>query len=93
MEIEEVTFTPLVFTTTGGMSEECQHYYCCLTKLPAVKKQESYASTIAWIRTNYFFIYFEVRNSLPARFILIEKKVTPNIQETDLEAEVSIAFR
>ena len=31
------------------MSDECQRYYNRFAKLLAVKKQESYASTIAWI--------------------------------------------
>ena len=49
LEVERGTFTPLVFTTTGGMSDECQRYHSRLAKLLAVKKQESCASTIAWI--------------------------------------------
>ena len=47
LEVERGTFTPLVFTTTGGMSDECQRYHSRLAELLAVKKQESYASTIA----------------------------------------------
>ena len=27
MEVEQATFTPLVFTTTGGMAPECQVYH------------------------------------------------------------------
>ena len=27
LEVERGTFTPLVFTTTGSMSDECQHYH------------------------------------------------------------------
>ena len=26
-DIEEGTFTPLIFTTTGGMGEECEKYH------------------------------------------------------------------
>ena len=32
MEVEQATFTPLVFTTTGGMVPECQAYYKRLAK-------------------------------------------------------------
>ena len=53
LEVERGTFTPLVFTTTGGMSKECQLYHSRLAELLAVKKQESYASTIAWIRLTF----------------------------------------
>ena len=55
LEVERGTFTPLVFTTTGGMSNECQRYHSRLAELLAVKKHKSYASTIAWIRTRVSF--------------------------------------
>ena len=55
LEVERGIFTPLVFTTTGGMSNECQRYHSRLAELLAVKKQESYASTNAWIRTRVSF--------------------------------------
>ena len=35
MEIEQGTFTPLVFTTTGGMADECVKYHCRLAELIA----------------------------------------------------------
>ena len=50
MEIEHGTFTPLVFTTTGGMADECVKYHSRLAELIANKKGESYSSTIFWIR-------------------------------------------
>ena len=55
LEVERGTFTPLVFITTGGMSDECQRYHSRLAELLAVKKQENYASTITWIRTRNSF--------------------------------------
>ena len=50
MEIEQGTFTPLVFTTTGGMVDECVKYHSRLVELIANKKGESYSSAISWIR-------------------------------------------
>ena len=50
IEIEQGTFTPLVFTTTGGMADECLRYYSRLAELLSAKKQESYPTTISWIR-------------------------------------------
>ena len=38
LEVEWGTFTPLVFTTTRGMSDECQRYHSRLAELLAVKK-------------------------------------------------------
>ena len=38
MEVEQATFTPLVFTTTGGMASECQVYHKRLAELLSAKK-------------------------------------------------------
>ena len=54
-EIEQGTFTPLVFTTTGGMAEECLRYHSRLAGLISAKKQESYATTISWVRAKVSF--------------------------------------
>ena len=50
MEMEQDTFTPLVFTTTGGMAEECKRYHNRLAELLAINKGEDYASTVSWVR-------------------------------------------
>ena len=42
MEIEQGTFTPLVFTITGGVADECVKYQSRLAELIANKKGESY---------------------------------------------------
>ncbi|KAK3735137.1 hypothetical protein QZH41_000006 [Actinostola sp. cb2023] len=47
MEIEQGTFTPLVFTTTGGMGNECLRYHSRLAELIAIKKD---------VELNVFFI-------------------------------------
>ena len=92
LEVEQGTFAPLVFTTTGGMSEECQCYHSHLAELQTVKKQESYVSNIAWIRTQVSFAI--LRSALVCqRGSHSRRRTTPNIQETDLELEVSVACR
>ena len=55
LEIEKETFTPLVFTTTGGMREECLRYHKRLAELLAMKKIEDYAKTMNWIRVKLSF--------------------------------------
>ena len=50
MEIEQGTFTYLVFTTTGGMADECVKYHSRLAELIPNKKGQSYPSAIYWIR-------------------------------------------
>ena len=90
--VERATFTPLVFTTTGGMSDECQRYHSRLAELLAVKKQEIYASTITWIRIRVSFAI--LRSALVClRGSRSNRRTTPNIQETDPELEVSVSCR
>lgn len=55
LDIEHGTFTPLVFTTTGGMGQECLRYHSRLAELIALKKGEQYAKTISWIRAKTSF--------------------------------------
>ena len=50
LEVEQATFTPLVFSTTGGMEAECKQYHSGFAGLVAAKKGESYATTMSWIR-------------------------------------------
>ena len=54
-DIEQGTFTPLVFTTTGGMGEECKKYHSRLAELIAIKQGEKYSKTMAWIRAKISF--------------------------------------
>ena len=57
LEIEHGTFTPLIFTTTGGMGTECSAYHKRLAELISIKKGEDYiyAKTISWMRTRISF--------------------------------------
>ena len=38
LEMEQGTFTPLVFTSTGGMADECKRFHSRLAELLALKK-------------------------------------------------------
>ena len=55
LEVEQTTFTPFVFSTTGGMAAECKRYHSRLAELLATKKEESYATTMSWIRARVSF--------------------------------------
>ena len=55
MEVEQGTFTPLVFTTTGGMAEECKRYRNRLAELLLIKKGEDYVSIVSWLRAKVSF--------------------------------------
>ena len=85
-EIEQGTFTPLVFTTTGGMADECLRYHSRLAALLSAKKQENYATTISWVRAKVSFAI------LRSALLCLRGSRTPrrrnlDIKDSDLEIE------
>ena len=85
-EIEQGTFTPLVFTTTGGMADECLRYHSRLAELLSAKKQENYATTISWVRAKVSFAI------LRSALLCLRGSRTPrrrnlDIKDSDLEIE------
>ena len=91
MNVEQGTFTPLVFTTTGGMGEECKRYHNRLAELVAAKKGEDYANTVSWIRSKVSFAI------LRAALLCLRGSRTPkrtirsNVQEADFELDRFLA--
>ena len=55
LQVEKGCFTPLVFTTSGGMANECQKLNKKLAQLISHKRNESYADTISYIRRRLRF--------------------------------------
>ena len=55
VQIENGSFTPLVFGSNGGMGEECEKFVSALADGLSAKSGESYAETIRWIRTQLSF--------------------------------------
>ena len=92
MDVEQGTFTPLVFTTTGGMEEGCgKRYHNRLAELVAAKKGENYATTVSWIRSKVSFAILRsallcLRGSRTAR-----KTIRSNVQEADFELDSCLA--
>ena len=50
-EVEQGSFTPLVFSSSGGMSKATTVTIKRLATLPAEKHGESYSRTVGWLRT------------------------------------------
>ena len=48
-EVELASFTPLVFSTTGGMGREVTVFYWWLANLLADKQGWTYGTTISWV--------------------------------------------
>ena len=85
-EIEQGTFTPPVFTTTGGTADECLRYHSRLAELLSAKKQESYATTISWVRAKVSFAI------LQSALLCLRGSRTPrrrnlDVKDRDLEIE------
>ena len=49
-EVEHGHFTPLIFSTTGGMSKECDRFLKKLSERLSLKTQQSYSDTIGYVR-------------------------------------------
>ena len=64
MELEQGTFTPLIFSSTGGMGAECKLHHKRLVELLAIKKGESYAPTMQWVRAKVSFALISKRVSI-----------------------------
>ena len=52
LEVEQGSFTPMVFTTTGEIADECKRYHNRLAEHLSNKKGEDYSTTISRIRVN-----------------------------------------
>ena len=55
LNCERATFSPMVFSTSGGMGRECQRVNQRLAELIANKKGERYSDTIKYIRNRLRF--------------------------------------
>ena len=49
VEVEHATFTPLVFSATGGMGIEAMHYYKRFATGLALKWDSPYSVTMSWL--------------------------------------------
>ena len=54
-EVEQASFTPLVFSTTGGMGREALTFYRRLADMLSRHSSTSYSGTLAWIRCTLSF--------------------------------------
>ena len=87
MEIEQGTFTPLVFLTTGGMAEECRRYHCRLAQLLAMKKGEHYSTAVAWVRAKVSFAILRSAILCLRGSRTIRRKNNLNINDIDMEID------
>ena len=49
--VKHGVFTPLVFSTTGGMAHECSTFYRHLADMMFIKQDKPYSLVVSWLRT------------------------------------------
>ena len=55
MQVEHGTFTPLVFSSLGGMSVECSTFYSRLNEMLAAKRDVSLSVSMCFLRVQLSF--------------------------------------
>ena len=55
LDVEHGAFTPLVFSTTGGMGPECERFHKEVAKRLSEKRSEPYSQTMSYIRSRISF--------------------------------------
>ena len=53
--IEKATFTPIVFSTTGGMGQEAQTFFRRIAEKTSVRTGQKYSDVISFIRKRIRF--------------------------------------
>ena len=54
-EVEHATFSPLVFSATGGLAREASTFYKRLASMLASKWDHTYSSTLCWLHCRLAF--------------------------------------
>ena len=62
LQIEHGSFTPLIFSTLGGMSRECSTFYSKLADLFVERKSMDISQTLTWLRTTLSFALVKATN-------------------------------
>ena len=55
LDIEQASFSPLVLSATGGLAREATTFYKRLASMLASKWDQSYSSTLCWLRCQLTF--------------------------------------
>ena len=50
LDVEQGSFTPLVFGSNGGMGNECRKFTDELSRQLATKQNETYSDVVSWLR-------------------------------------------
>ena len=88
--VEQGSITPLVFTTTEGMADDCKRYHSRLAELLSTKKGGGYRTTISWIPAKVSFAL--LRSALLClRCSRCTLRAPLNITDNDFEIDQELA--
>ena len=90
LQVENGTFTPLVFSIHGGMGQECKSFYQRLSSLIAEKRNEHLSAVSTWIRTKICFAL--LRSSLMCLRGSRSRYYRAVLSEIDMELDVNEAL-
>ena len=95
IQVEHGSFTPLVFSTSGGESPECRKFHQRLASLLCAKRKEDYSETMTFIRRKIRFCI--LRTTLISIRGYRKPKGSPSaripLSETDLSVSEAVHRR
>ena len=83
LQIEHGSFTPLIFSTTGGMGREASTFYSKVAEKIAEKRDITKSEAVTFIRTTMSFALLRATN-LCIRGSRSHKQNIMNTQEVDI---------
>ena len=93
LEIEHGSFTPLVFSATGGMGRECTKFISRLAEMIAYKQNKRYSEVITWLRRKISIGLCKAvgvclrgsRSIFPKKDLNINEDITISLAVTNIE--------
>ena len=90
LQVENGTFTPLVFSVFGGMGEECKMFFKRLSSMISEKRNGNLSSVASWIRTRTCFAL--LRSALTCLRGSRHRYYRSEIAATDMEIDVNESY-
>ena len=87
LQVENGTFTALLFSVHGGMGRECKVFYKRLSSLISEKRNENFAFVSSWIRTRISFAL--LRSALVCLRGSRNRYFRENIADVDMELDIA----
>ena len=95
--VDQGSFTPLVFTTSGGMGHRAKQFYARLAEMLAEKKQQPKSYIVAWMRCRLSFSLLRsaliclrgTRSSAPRAITVFDLDYEAAVSESRIDMRLS----